>query len=70
MTQKANHLIKAANQAIQSMKYETAQELGITPPENGYWGHLTTRENGAIGGSITQKLVALAEQHLSTTQTE
>ncbi|WP_138495821.1 alpha/beta-type small acid-soluble spore protein [Paenibacillus pinistramenti] len=27
-----------------------------------YWGHLTSRENGSVGGEITKRLVAIAEK--------
>lgn len=64
--QKRNTLLVAqASRALDQMKYEVAQELGIKPPEDGYWGTMTTRDTGTIGGNITRKLVALAEQQLS-----
>ncbi|MEC0129237.1 alpha/beta-type small acid-soluble spore protein [Paenibacillus pabuli] len=28
------------------------------------WGHLTSRENGSVGGEITKRLIRQAEQHL------
>lgn len=64
--QKNNDLVvKGAQKALDQMKYEVAQELGIQTPQDGYWGTMTTRDTGAIGGHITRKLVALAEQQLS-----
>ncbi|MEX2414840.1 MAG: alpha/beta-type small acid-soluble spore protein [Paenibacillaceae bacterium] len=46
---------------------EFATELGSihasTIPED-YWGHLTTRDSGAVGGNITRRLVAQAQQAL------
>ncbi|GIM46866.1 small, acid-soluble spore protein 1 [Collibacillus ludicampi] len=58
-------VVREASRALDQLKYEVAQELGIQPPEDGYWGTMTTRDTGAIGGNITRKLVALAEQQLS-----
>lgn len=58
-------VVPQAMHALDQLKYEVAQELGITPPAGGYWGTMTTRDTGAIGGNITRKLVALAEQHLA-----
>ena len=37
------------------MKYEVANELGVTLNQ-GYNGEKTSRENGSIGGRITQKV--------------
>ncbi|QQE78306.1 alpha/beta-type small acid-soluble spore protein [Alicyclobacillus sp. SO9] len=59
------HVVKQATKALEQMKYEVAQELGIQVPQDGYWGTMTTRDTGSIGGNITRKLVALAEQQLS-----
>jgi hypothetical protein len=28
------------------------------------WGHLTSRENGSVGGEITKRLIRQAQQHL------
>ncbi|WP_223065974.1 alpha/beta-type small acid-soluble spore protein [Paenibacillus caui] len=43
---------------------EFAGELG-TGSSGSYtssWGHLTSRENGSVGGEITKRLVAQAEK--------
>lgn len=58
-------VVPQAMHALDQLKYEVAQELGITPPAGGYWGTMTTRDTGAIGGNITRKLVALAEQQIA-----
>ncbi|MCY0875932.1 MAG: alpha/beta-type small acid-soluble spore protein [Firmicutes bacterium] len=64
--QKSNTLVvKSAQRALDQLKYEVAGELGIQTPQDGYWGTMTTRDTGTIGGHITRKLVALAEQQLS-----
>ena len=64
--QKTNTLlVKSASRALDQLKYEVAGELGIQTPQDGYWGTMTTRDTGAIGGHITLKLVALAEQQLA-----
>lgn len=51
--------------ALDQLKYEVARELGITVPDGGYWGTMTTREVGTIGGTMTRKLVQLAESQLA-----
>ena len=58
-------LIPQATRALDQFKYEVAQELGIHVPTDGYWGNMTTRDTGTIGGYMTRKLVALAEQQLA-----
>lgn len=63
-----DHVVKGAHKALDQLKYEVASELGIQTPEDGYWGTMTTRDTGAIGGHITRKLIALAESQLSGRQ--
>lgn len=44
---------------------EFATELGaITSKREDYWGHIPSRDTGAVGGHITRNLVQLAEQAL------
>ncbi|WP_372339535.1 MULTISPECIES: small, acid-soluble spore protein, alpha/beta type [unclassified Bacillus (in: firmicutes)] len=53
-------LVQGAENAIDQMKYEIAQEFGVQlGPDT------TSRANGSIGGEITKRLVAMAEQQLS-----
>jgi small acid-soluble spore protein A (major alpha-type SASP) len=50
-------LVPTAAQAIEQMKYEIAQEFGVTlGPDT------TSRANGSVGGEITKRLVAMAQQ--------
>ncbi|WP_054957071.1 alpha/beta-type small acid-soluble spore protein [Paenibacillus dakarensis] len=60
-----NLVVPRANGALEQMKYEVAQELGISIPQDGYQGNMTAYENGSIGGYITKRLVTLAEQQLA-----
>lgn len=48
-------MVPEARQALDDMKFEIARELGVDV--KGYGGDLTARENGAIGGSMTKKLI-------------
>lgn len=46
---------------------EFAGELGAIGRGSGRsesWGHLTSRENGSVGGEITKRLVAEAQRNL------
>ncbi|KRE45724.1 alpha/beta-type small acid-soluble spore protein [Paenibacillus sp. Soil724D2] len=58
-------VVQQARAALDQMKYEVAQELGIQIPQDGYYGYMATRDTGAIGGNITRRLVQLAEQQLT-----
>jgi hypothetical protein len=58
-------VVQQAAQALEQLKYEVAQELGIQVPQDGYWGYVATRDTGAIGGHITRRLVQIAEQQIS-----
>lgn len=51
--------VPGAKQAIEKMKYEIANELGVTMGPDA-----TSRANGSVGGEITKRLVAMAEQSL------
>ncbi|MFD2613345.1 small, acid-soluble spore protein, alpha/beta type [Paenibacillus gansuensis] len=58
-------VVPQANQALDQLKLEIAQELGIQVPQDGYYGNMATRDTGAIGGHITRRLVEIAQQQLA-----
>ncbi|CAG7603578.1 Small, acid-soluble spore protein alpha [Paenibacillus solanacearum] len=58
-------VVQQASQALEQLKYEVAQELGIQIPQDGYYGYMATRDTGAIGGHMVRRLVQIAEQQLS-----
>ncbi len=62
-----------AEKALYNMKYEIAGQLGL-PVQAGsedYWGNLTSRECGAVGGEMVRRLVQQAQDQLSSgTQTQ
>ncbi|MFF2885332.1 small, acid-soluble spore protein, alpha/beta type [Paenibacillus sp. NPDC057967] len=58
-------IVPQANQALNQLKLEAAQELGVQIPADGYYGNVSTRDAGSLGGYITKKLVQIAEQQLS-----
>jgi len=46
-------VIPQAAQAMDKFKYEVASELGINPEyKSGYWGNISSRECGAVGGHM------------------
>lgn len=48
-----------AKQAIEQMKYEIANEFGVT-----LGADVTARANGSVGGEITKRLVKMGESQL------
>ncbi len=69
--QKSNTLVNPlAARAMEQFKYEVAQELGIQTPQSGYWGEMTTRDTGAIGGHMVRKMVEAYENSLSGSSTK
>jgi hypothetical protein len=58
-------VVPQATHALDQLKYEVAQELGIQIPQDGYYGYMASRDTGAIGGNITRRLVQIAEQQLA-----
>jgi small acid-soluble spore protein A (major alpha-type SASP) len=60
-------LVPDAHTALDNMKYEIAEEFGI-PVHQGsedYWGGITSRDCGKVGGKMVKRLVHLAEQQLT-----
>ena len=48
--------IPEARMALDKMKFEVAQELGVNLKQ-GYNGDLTSRENGYVGGFMVKKMI-------------
>jgi len=65
--QKRNRpLIQQAMGALDRFKYEVAAELNINPEyKSGYWGNISARECGAVGGNMVRRMIAAAEQALT-----
>lgn len=53
-------LVPGAEQALDQLKYEIAQEFGVQlGPDT------TSRANGSVGGEITKRLVSIAQNQIS-----
>ena len=52
-------------QALNQMKLEIANELGMADYQQVDKGNLTARQNGYVGGYMTKKLVEMAEQQMA-----
>ena len=57
------------SKGLNQFKMEVANELGITNYDQIDKGQLSSRQNGYVGGNMTKKMVAFAEQALSQGQT-
>ena len=58
-------VVPQAKQALNQMKLEIANELGMTDYQTADKGNMTARQNGYVGGYMTKKLVEMAEKQLS-----
>ena len=54
-----------AKPALNSLKTEVANELGLSNYEQTDKGNLTARQNGYVGGYMTKTLVEMAERQLA-----
>jgi len=64
--QKRNKLVvPEAAKAMEQLKMETAREIGIQAPADGYWGNYSSRDNGAVGGHMVRKMIEDYQRRLS-----
>ena len=55
--------VPQAKQAMEQFKMQAAQEVGVNL-QNGYNGHLTSREAGSVGGQMVKKMIEAYEQSM------
>ena len=58
-------VVPEAKAALNQMKYEIANELGLNNYQSMDKGNLTARQNGYVGGYMTKRLVEMAERQMS-----
>lgn len=59
-------LLPSAERALDQLKYEVAEDLGLDDDiEERGWGNMTTREVGKIGGNMVRRLIKKAESDLA-----
>jgi hypothetical protein len=59
-------VVREAGRFLDQFKYEVAHDIGVTPPQDGYWGDLPARQCGAVGGHMVRRMIELAEQQLAS----
>ena len=60
-------VVLQASKALDKFKYEIAKELGFNDwatNATGYFGYVSSRDNGAIGGHMVRRMVEAAEKSL------
>lgn len=57
-------LVPEARAALDSMKYEVANQLGINLKQ-GYNGDLTSKEAGSIGGYMVKRMIEDVQNQMS-----
>lgn len=63
-TGKSKVSVPEAKEALNNMKYEIANELGVNLKQ-GYNGDLSSREAGYIGGYMVKKMIEDYEKQMS-----
>ena len=58
-------VVPQAKKALNQMKLDIANELGMADYQQVDKGNLTARQNGYVGGYMTKKLVEMAEQQMA-----
>ena len=66
MSSNSNNMpnIPEAKQAMNNMKYEVANELGITLNQ-GYNGNISAKDAGHIGGEMVKRMISAQESKMS-----
>ena len=54
---------KQAKQALEQIKMQAANEVGVNLNSNGYNGDLTSRQAGSIGGQMVKKMIESYENN-------
>ena len=59
-------VVLQARQALKHFRDEVANELNIDTSKikGGYWGYLSARETGAVGGHMVKRMIEAAERSL------
>ncbi|MCY6960380.1 alpha/beta-type small acid-soluble spore protein [Clostridium brassicae] len=59
-------VVPDCHKVLDKMKYEIAEELnlGVHEGSEDYWGEVSSKNCGKVGGTMLKRLVNLAEQEL------
>jgi small acid-soluble spore protein A (major alpha-type SASP) len=61
-----SQLVPEAHKILDNMKYEIAEELtlGVHQGSEDYWGSVSSKNCGRVGGEMVKRLISLAEKEL------
>jgi small acid-soluble spore protein A (major alpha-type SASP) len=61
-----DQLVPEVHKILDNMKYEIAEELnlGVHQGSEDYWGNVTSKNCGHVGGQMVKRLIGLAEKEL------
>lgn len=62
------HLVPGADEELDELKEDVAEDLGIPLRDEGDNGDLTARQLGKIGGHMVKRLIAKGEEALRQTR--
>ncbi|MDD2573279.1 MAG: alpha/beta-type small acid-soluble spore protein [Bacillota bacterium] len=60
-------LVQEAHPALDNMKYEIASQFNLPVHQSSedYWGNLTAKDCGRVGGEMVKRMITMAENQLS-----
>lgn len=67
MSNKKGILVPQAQNAVDKLKLEVSNEIGVKVPHaspTGKWGHIPAEKCGEVGGNIVKKMVESFEKSL------
>ena len=63
MSNNSKSVVPEAREALNKFKMEAASEVGVNL-QQGYNGHLTSREAGSVGGQMVKKMIESYEKNM------
>ena len=63
MSNNSKSMVPEAREALNKFKMEAASEVGVNL-QQGYNGHLTSREAGSVGGQMVKKMIESYERNM------
>ena len=58
-------LVPEARGGLDQFKQEVANEIGVQIPTTGYWGNMTSKDCGSVGGYMVKRMVESYERNLA-----
>ena len=63
MAKNSKGMVPEARNALDKFKMEAASEVGVNL-QQGYNGHLTSKEAGSVGGQMVKKMIESYEKNM------